>query len=83
MALSKPQTAILKAFGANLRRLRSQSTFTQAALAERVNVELRTVQKFEAGEINPPLTTLHRIQVALGCAWEDLLGEPKTRQARR
>ena len=83
MSLSKQQSALLKAFGANVRRLRFQGGLTQAKLAERVDVELRTVQKFESGEINPPLTTLVRIQAALGCVWEDLLGKPKVRQAKR
>lgn len=83
MALNKEQAAVLKAFGANVRRLRFQAGLTQAKLAEWVDLELRTVQKFEAGEINPPLTTLVRIQAALRCVWEDLLGSPKIKQAKR
>ena len=48
---------------------------TQAKLAERVDLELRTIQKFEAGEINIPLTTLYRVRRALSCSWEALLGK--------
>jgi transcriptional regulator with XRE-family HTH domain len=59
----------------NVRRLRNAAGFTQAKLAERVDLELRTIQKFEAGEINIPLTTLHRVRRALGCSWEALLGK--------
>ena len=51
---------------------------TQAKMAELANVELRTLQKWERGEINPPLTTVVRIQEVLGCKWEVLLGQPKT-----
>ena len=81
--MSKQQSAVLRAFGANVRRLRFQAGLTQAKLAERVDLELRTIQKVEAGGINSPLTTLTRIQAALGCAWEDLLGRPKVRQVQR
>jgi transcriptional regulator with XRE-family HTH domain len=48
---------------------------TQAKLAELVDLELRTVQKFEAGQINVPMTTLYRIRRALACSWEALLGK--------
>lgn len=81
--MSKQQAATVRTFGANVRRIRFQAGLTQAKLAERVDVELRTVQKFEAGEINPPLTTLLRLQAALGCSWEDLLGKPTVRQPKR
>lgn len=75
MALSKDQSALLDSFGGNVRRLRSAAGMTQAKLAERVDLELRTIQKFEAGEINVPLTTLYRIRRALNCSWEALLGK--------
>jgi transcriptional regulator with XRE-family HTH domain len=73
--LAKQQ--MLKSFGANVRRLRSAAGLTQAKLAERVNVELRTLQKFESGEINPPLFTIFRVRRALNCQWDELLGRPK------
>ena len=58
-----------------MRRLRSAARLTQAKLAEKVDLELRTIQKFEAGEINLPMTTLYRLRRALGCSWEALLGK--------
>ena len=82
MARPKAQSPVLKSFGANLRRLRVQAGLTQAKLAERVGVELRTQQKFEAGEINVPLATLMRIQAALSCPWDGLLGHAKTKSPR-
>jgi len=74
VALSKQELALLACFGGNVRRLRVAASLTQANLAERVDLELRTIQKFEAGEINVPLATLHRIRRALGCSWDSLLG---------
>ena len=75
VALSKREVAVLDRFGGNVRRLRVDAGLTQAALAERLDVELRTVQKFEAGEINVPLATLHRIRRALRCRWGALFGK--------
>jgi DNA-binding XRE family transcriptional regulator len=75
VALSKEQAVLLHTFGANVRRLRSAEKLTQAKLAERVDLELRTIQKFESGEINLPLTTLYRVRRALGCSWEAILGK--------
>jgi transcriptional regulator with XRE-family HTH domain len=80
MAQSKEQVNILNSFGANLRRLRVQAGLTQARLAELADVELRTEQKWERGKINPPLTTLARIQEVFGCKWEVLLGQAKPKR---
>jgi transcriptional regulator with XRE-family HTH domain len=82
MAQSTDRSNILKSFGANLRRLRAQAGLTQAKMAELASVELRTEQKWERGEINPPLTTLARIQEVFGCRWEVLVGPPKPKRVR-
>jgi transcriptional regulator with XRE-family HTH domain len=44
-------------------------------LAELVDLNIRTVQKIEAGNINILLTTLLRIQRALKCHWNKLVGD--------
>jgi transcriptional regulator with XRE-family HTH domain len=75
MELSKQQKDILAQFGANLRRLRVKAELTQAKFAELTDVELRTEQKWERGQINPPLTTVMRIQAVLKCGWEELMGK--------
>jgi transcriptional regulator with XRE-family HTH domain len=46
---------------------------TQEKLAEVADLNIRTVQKIEAGHINILLTTLVRIQKALGCSLSKLL----------
>jgi hypothetical protein len=33
----------------------------------------------EAGDINPPLTTLVRLREMLGCKWQDLIGRVKVK----
>jgi DNA-binding XRE family transcriptional regulator len=47
---------------------------TQEKLAEAVELHPRTVQKIEAGQTNILITTMLRIQKALRCSWQALLG---------
>lgn len=48
---------------------------TQEKLSELADLNLRTVQKIEAGEINILVSTAVRIQRALRCSWTALLPE--------
>lgn len=60
-------------FGANLKWQRVSRGVTQERLAELADLNTRTVQKIEAGEINVLLLTAVRLRKALGCSWDDLL----------
>jgi transcriptional regulator with XRE-family HTH domain len=71
--ISRRKLPALSAFGANVRRERTAQHVTQERLAELVDVNIRTVQKNEAGEINILITTVLRLQKALGCPWERLM----------
>ena len=73
MPISREKRAQLKKFGANIRRERSAKALTQERFAELVDLNIRTVQKIEAGEINILLTTVVRLKAALGCSWTKLL----------
>ena len=46
---------------------------TQEKLAELADLNIRTLQKIEAGETNILVTTAVRLRRALGCPWEELL----------
>jgi DNA-binding XRE family transcriptional regulator len=46
---------------------------TQEKLAELVDLNIRSVQKIEAGQINVLVTTTMRIQHALDCPWGKLM----------
>ncbi len=63
----------LKAFGANLRRERTARDVTQEKLAELADLNIRTLQKIEAGQTNILLTTAIRLQRAVGCEWHALV----------
>jgi len=75
MPLNSKQAAQLKAFGVNLRRERMGKTITQEKLAELVDLNIRTIQKIEAGHVNILLTTVLRLRKALGCSWDELMGK--------
>lgn len=63
----------LKRFGENLSRERAAHGITQEKLAELAELNVRTVQKIEAGSTNILITTVYRLQKAIGCPWEKLL----------
>lgn len=65
----------LKQLGSRIRRERMARAMTQERLAELAELNLRTVQKIEAGQINILITTVVRIQKALRCNWNLLLGD--------
>ena len=75
MPLNAKQACQLRAFGSSVRRVRMSRKITQEKLAELVDLNIRTIQKIEAGHVNILLTTVLRLQKALGCAWGDLLGK--------
>lgn len=64
----------LSTFGANLRRERMARRVTQESLAEMADLNIRTLQKIEAGQTNILITTATRLRTALGCSWDVLLG---------
>jgi transcriptional regulator with XRE-family HTH domain len=65
----------LQAFGENIRRLRTARGMTQEKLAELTDLNIRTVQKIEAGQTNILITTAARIQKALACDWDRLMAD--------
>jgi len=65
----------LKIFGANLRRERMARKITQERLAELADLNIRTLQKIEAGQTNILVTTLKRLRKAIGCKYETLLAD--------
>ena len=63
-------------FETNLKRIRKEYGFTQAELAERSGVSLRSIQMYEQRNKNinkASAVTLYRFAKVLGCAMEDLI----------
>ena len=63
----------LKQLGDNVRRERIGKKMSQQQLAEFAGLNIRNVQRIEAGEIDVLLTTTVRIQKALACPLERLV----------
>ena len=59
--------------GRNLHRLRLRAGLTQERLAELAGVDLRSLQRIEAGSWNMTIDYLARFQAALRCKWRDLV----------
>jgi len=62
----------LKRFGGNVRRIRVEKGISQEKLAELADLNIRSVQRIEAGEITVLITTAHRLQKALRVKWDAL-----------
>ena len=62
-------------FGQRLKRIRRAQGLTQEQLAEAANLNPRTVQKIEAGQMDILLTTLIRLKTALDCNPGELFEE--------
>ncbi|MDQ6633023.1 MAG: helix-turn-helix domain-containing protein [Verrucomicrobiota bacterium] len=62
----------MKRFGANVRRERVAKSLTQEKLAEKADLNIRTLQSIEAGGMNLLVTTAMRLQKALRSDWNSL-----------
>jgi transcriptional regulator with XRE-family HTH domain len=70
-ARRKGDSSFLSHLGESVQKARKRAAISQEALAERIGVTPRYVQK--AGEVNPPATTLSRLREALGASWNALM----------
>lgn len=67
------EKSILKAFGKHLRVLRHSKDFSQESLALASGVAISSISRIERGLLNPTLTMLLKIQLALGIERQDLI----------
>ena len=58
--------------------LRKKQGLTQEELVERCNLNVRTIQRIEAGEVNPRSYTVKNILEALGTSIDDVFKEEKS-----
>jgi DNA-binding XRE family transcriptional regulator len=63
----------VSALGHRVRTVRRAKGMTQERLAELSEIGPRTLQKLEAGEFTPLVTTIARIRAVLDCSFDDLL----------
>lgn len=65
-----------KDFGTKIADLRKKKGFTQAQLADLLNISNKTVSRWETGEGYPEITLLSTLASALGVTVDELLAEP-------
>lgn len=65
----------VRALGLNIRRLRKERGYTQEVLAERADIDVRHLQRVEAGEPDPGFVLLDKICLALGCDWNAMTAD--------
>ena len=73
MSKSRALSPWLKNLGDNIRKARMARGLTQQQLAEFADLNIRNVQRIEAGEIDVLLTTTVRIRKALDCPLDKLI----------
>lgn len=56
---------------------------TQEVLAERAELNPRTLQKIEAGRTDILITTAIRLRYSLDCPWDELMPSANTEQGQR
>ena len=59
--------------GRNIHRLRMKAGLTQEQLAEKAEVDLRSLQRIEAGSWNMTIDYLNRFRQALDCTWRQMV----------
>lgn len=62
-------------FAGNLKRLRKQTGLTRKALADRIGYTDKAIEKWEAGQSQPPLAVLCRLAEEFGVGLEELVYE--------
>ena len=61
-----------------IREARKAAGLTQKELAQKMGVVQTVVSEYETGKRKPKLLTLASIAKAIGCPWENLVGEDYT-----
>lgn len=61
--------------GKKILELRKQKGFTQEELVEKCNINVRTIQRIEAGDVSPRSYTIKAILEVLGFNYEDVIEE--------
>ena len=65
-------------WGKKILELRKQKGFTQEELVEQCNINVRTIQRIEAGDVSPRSYTIKAILEALGFNYEEVFEEQYT-----
>jgi transcriptional regulator with XRE-family HTH domain len=65
--------ALLKKLGERIREIRKEKGITQVKLAHSMGKDQQSIQRLEAGNVNPSYYYLREIAEGLGCTMSELL----------
>lgn len=65
--------ALLKKLGDRIRILRNQKGISQKDLAHSIDKDQQSIQRLEAGNVNPSIYYLYQISLGLGVSLEDIV----------
>ncbi|WP_439559684.1 helix-turn-helix domain-containing protein [Dyadobacter sp.] len=68
--------ALLKQLGLRIRELRKAKNITQAELAHIIAKDQQSIQRLEAGKINPSFYYLYEIATGLGISMQEIIQIP-------
>jgi transcriptional regulator with XRE-family HTH domain len=74
---------VIRDAGRRVAELRARHGWTQAELAERLNIALQNMQRIEQGRQNLTIATLTRLAHVLGCAVRDFFDAPTSTATTR
>ena len=78
-AVKKSHEVQIKQFGLRVKKLRAAASLSQQGLADRCEIDIRTVQRIEKGEYGVGLNNLFALASALYVKPEDLLKDIKVK----
>lgn len=67
-------------FKSNLRTFRLNSHLTQTQLAEKTDISLRTIQRYEKGTCKPDITVIKKLADTLNISTDKLIGDSSKRK---
>lgn len=61
------------AIGENIKRLRREANMTQKELANKLDISVSNVTKYEKGQLEPSLTVIHKLCIIFNISADELL----------
>lgn len=76
MQMNDGEMITRREWAANLRRAMRRRGYSAQRLSFESEVNINTINNYLTGNFFFSADTLRKLQAALGCRWEELLGEP-------
>lgn len=71
--MEKEKSILLKKLGKRVRKMRKERGLSQTELANNINKDQPSIQRLEAGNINPSFYYLHQVAQGLNISFKELV----------